>query len=277
MTMTMTSENTALPIKSQWFMRRRIDDDITLLWEPYVHSFLRCNIWHIRGRDRDLLVDTGMGISSLRQAAQDLFGHSLTAVMTHTHMDHSGGAHEFEHCVVHELEAKNLSDALDSIPLETRFWPADLVEEMNKYDPVDEYVISARPDVGFDPTNCRLQPAAPVQLLKNGDMLDLGNRVFEVMHLPGHSPGSIGLWEQATGTLFSGDAVYDGVLLDELPGSDKQDYQKTMERLMDLPINIVHGGHEPSFGRERLREIAGAYLEGRKLDYSEYIGKTRQH
>jgi glyoxylase-like metal-dependent hydrolase (beta-lactamase superfamily II) len=51
-------------------------------------------------------------------------------------------------------------------------------------------------------------------------VIDLCDRVFEVLHLPGHSPGSIGLWERQTGTLFSGDAIYDGPLLDELRDSN---------------------------------------------------------
>ena len=80
---------------------------------------------------------------------------------------------------------------------------------------------------------------------------------------PGHSPGSVGLWEAATGTLFSGDAVYDGPLLDMLPESDVESYCRTMERLMTLPVTVVHAGHEPSFGRERLVELCRAYLEGR--------------
>ena len=84
-----------------------------------------------------------------------------------------------------------------------------------------------------------------------------------MLHLPGHSPGSIGLWEAATGTLFSGDAVYDDALLDELPESDIGDYCRTMERLLTLPVNVVHAGHDPSFGRDRLREIARAYLDRR--------------
>ncbi|MEJ2130288.1 MAG: MBL fold metallo-hydrolase, partial [Gammaproteobacteria bacterium] len=79
----------------------------------------------------------------------------------------------------------------------------------------------------------------------------------------GHSPGSIGLWEAASGTLFSGDAVYDGLLLDELPDSDIEAYVRTMKRLRELPVDIVHGGHEPSFGRERLHEIIDAYLRHR--------------
>ena len=92
-------------------------------------------------------------------------------------------------------------------------------------------------------------------------MIDLGNRQFEVLHLPGHSPGSIGLWEAASGTLFSGDAVYDGPLLDALHHSDRTAYARTMERLLSLPVQVVHAGHDPSFGRERLHEIARAYLK----------------
>jgi len=42
-------------------------------------------IWHIRGRNRDLLIDTGMGIASLAQAAKDLFENQLTVVLI-THM-----------------------------------------------------------------------------------------------------------------------------------------------------------------------------------------------
>jgi glyoxylase-like metal-dependent hydrolase (beta-lactamase superfamily II) len=83
---------------------------------------------------------------------------------------------------------------------------------------------------------------------------------LEVLHLPGHSPGSIGLWESRGGILFSGDAIYDGPLLDMLPDSNVQDYIATMKRLRALPVTIVHGGHEPSFGRERMVALADAYL-----------------
>ena len=57
-----------LQIAERWFETRRIGDDITLLWEPHVIPLMRCNIWHVRGRDRDLMIDTGMGIMSLREA-----------------------------------------------------------------------------------------------------------------------------------------------------------------------------------------------------------------
>ena len=82
--------------------------------------------------------------------------------------------------------------------------------------------------------------------------------------LPGHSPGSIGLWDCSAGILFSGDAVYDGPLLDELGDSDIGQYCVTMERLMALPVTVVHAGHDPSFGRDRLRQLAAAYLQRRR-------------
>jgi hypothetical protein len=58
---------TKLPIADRWFELKRISDDITLLWEPHVVPLMRCNIWHVRGRDRDLMIDTGMGIVSLHR------------------------------------------------------------------------------------------------------------------------------------------------------------------------------------------------------------------
>src|SRR5215510_4504975 len=93
-------------IAEKWFEFRRVDDDITLIWEPNVVPLVRCNIWHVRGRDRDLLIDTGLGMASLKAAAQHLFEKKLTAVATHAHYDHVGGFHEFEERVVHGAEAK---------------------------------------------------------------------------------------------------------------------------------------------------------------------------
>ena len=76
-----------LGLADRWFERKRIDDDITVLWEPYVDPLGRCNIWHVRGRESDLLVDSGMGVASLRDAAQDLFERPLVAVATEVTME----------------------------------------------------------------------------------------------------------------------------------------------------------------------------------------------
>src|ERR1700759_680075 len=98
----------ALPIAQRWFESKKIDDDITLLWEPHVIPLMRCNIWHVRGRDRDLIIDTGMGVASLHDATRHLIDKPVLAVATHTHLDHIGGHHEFAETVVHVAESEAL-------------------------------------------------------------------------------------------------------------------------------------------------------------------------
>src|SRR5690606_13433327 len=108
----------SLRIAGRWYEWRRVGDGITLLWEPHVTPLMRCNIWHVRGRERDLLVDTGMGFVSLRQAAREVFEKKVTAVATHTHSDHIGSHHEFEERLVHRLEADQLA-APYTMPVDT--------------------------------------------------------------------------------------------------------------------------------------------------------------
>src|ERR1700719_2227753 len=98
-----------LQIAQRWCEYERLPDGITRIWEPHVIRVMQCNIWHIRGRDRDLLVDTGMGIASLHDAAQHLFDKALTALATHTHLDHVGSLHEFADRVAHREEAATLT------------------------------------------------------------------------------------------------------------------------------------------------------------------------
>lgn len=255
----------SFPVAQRWFERRRVDDDITLLWEPYVVPLMRCNIWHVRGRNRDLVVDTGMGVVSLVDEMQDLVDKPVTAVATHGHGDHIGSHHEFDDVLVHPTEAY----LLENPPMETLdplvAWGQAGIDALRDsgYDMTERYFVTALPP-GVTIEGFRQRPGTVTRLVDDGEVVDIGNRQFEVLHLPGHSPGSIGLWEAATGTLFSGDAVYDGPLLDTGDDSDIKDYCTTMERLLELPVTVVHGGHDPSFGRERLREIARAYLEHRQ-------------
>jgi glyoxylase-like metal-dependent hydrolase (beta-lactamase superfamily II) len=250
-------------VADRWFEFQRIDDDITLIWEPHVVPLIRCNIWHVRGRDRDLLIDTGLGMASLKQAARDLFAKALTAVATHVHYDHVGGFHEFEDRIIHRAEAAKAA-AGNSASLYGGGKEDALLESIRAagYD-VPPQLFTALPAGDYDPQAYQVKPAPATRVVGEGDVIDVGDRRFEVLHLPGHSPGSIGLWEAATGILFSGDAIYDGPLLDELPGSDIPVYVATMKRLRDLPVSVVHAGHDPSFGRERLRALCDAYLAKR--------------
>jgi len=239
----------ALEVASQWFETRRFTAGVTLLFEPYVIEGVRCNIWHVQGRDRDLLIDSGMGLASLAERVRELGGRPVSCVATHTHFDHVGGHHEFTERLVHRAEADILAapDAHNTV--------ADLY--------VSEGIFTAAPWPGFDPARYAVRAAPPTRLLEDGDVLDLGDRHFEVLHLPGHSPGSIALWEARTATLFSGDVVYDGPLYDHLYHSNVDHYVESMERLLRLPVETVHGGHHASFGRERLLELVNGYLQAK--------------
>jgi glyoxylase-like metal-dependent hydrolase (beta-lactamase superfamily II) len=258
------NEAMGLQIASHWFEFERLADGITRIWEPHVIRVMQCNVWHVQGRDRDLIIDTGMGLASLTQAAAEVFSKPLAAVATHTHLDHVGSLHEFPERVVHVSEADHLKRQSENFSMLREDHAVDFIAGLERagYE-VGTTFITALPCAAFDLRKFSCPAAPATRLVREGDVLDLGNRVFEILHLPGHSPGSMGLWEAATGIFFSGDAIYDGPLLDELPGSDIAVYMDTMRRLEALPARLVHAGHDPSFDGARLRELARAYLKRR--------------
>lgn len=253
-----------LQIADRWFDYERLSDGITKIWEPHVIRVEQCNIWHVRGRDRDLVIDTGMGVASLHEAAQHLFGKAVSAVATHTHIDHVGSLHEFADRIVHEDEAECLDCASDNFSMLRDEHPVEFIASLERagYE-VGPCFLTALPHADFNLSRFSTPPAPATRLVREGDVIDLGDRVFEVLHLPGHSPGSIGLWEAATGILFSGDAIYDGPLLDEISGSNIAAYVQTMRRLESLAARVVHAGHDPSFDGAKLKQLARQYLDRR--------------
>lgn len=249
-----------LPIADPWFVTERVGDGITLVTEPHVHPLLRCNVWHVRGRDTDVVIDTSLGLRPLRHLVERELAHGLLAVATHAHGDHVGGMHEFDERAIHPAEADDLATT-GKVTLDATVYGDSVLGPYRDagYD-IPELLVDAVPAGGLVAATMERAAAPPTRLLGDGDSIDLGDRAFEVLHLPGHSPGSIGLWDSASGVLFSGDALYDGPLLDELDGSDIDAYGATMRRLRRLPVSVVHAGHEPSFGRARLIELCDAYL-----------------
>ena len=252
-------------VADRWFERSTLTEGVTVLTEPHLHPLIRCNIFHVSGRDRDLVVDTGAGVGSVRDGLEDLLRREVTAVATHIHYDHVGGLHEFADTVMHRIEAPRMADYRELAALMVAdFGPGGAEWLASVGYPVEgEALIDALPAADFDVDAYAIESVTVSREVDEGDVLDLGDRAFEVLHLPGHSPGNLGLWEQTSGVLFTGDAIYDGPLLDGLEDSSIDDYVATMRRLRSLPVEVVHGGHGPSFGRARLIELADDYLQRR--------------
>lgn len=161
-------------------------------------------------------------LSVLEQEGLDL----QMVVNTHGHFDHVG-ANSF----VIEKTAVELSMHGDDLPL---------LKVAAKY--AASYGLPA------------VESPQPKQLLKNGDVIEVGDLTFEVIHTPGHSPGGICLYGE--GHLFSGDTLFAGSIgRTDLPGGDlEQLLGHLRSQLMVLPdATIVHPGHGPesTIGREK--------------------------
>jgi glyoxylase-like metal-dependent hydrolase (beta-lactamase superfamily II) len=233
-----------------WYEVLRMADDVTLIHEPWIKPFFRCNMWHVRGRDRDLLFDSGLGHVSLRRHVPLLTGRPILCVASHTHFDHIGSHHEFADRCVHGAEAEILASPRNQWTLADRYANDEMFDRLPE---------------NWDAAAYAIPPAPAGRILEEGDVVDLGDRAFEVIHTPGHSPGGIGLIERATGTFLSGDIIYDGPLIDDAYHSDREAYVETLERLREFPVGIVHGGHFPSFGPTRFRQIIDEYCAGARL------------
>ncbi|MEO6457676.1 MAG: MBL fold metallo-hydrolase [Chloroflexia bacterium] len=82
----------------------------------------------------------------------------------------------------------------------------------------------------------QITPSRAQHPLHDGEELALGDMKFEVMHTPGHSPGSICLYERSSGTLFSGDTLLRlGVGRTDLPGGNAARLSESLRRLALLP------------------------------------------
>ena len=243
-----------LEVADHWYETRQFADGVTLIRELHVQPDLRCNIWHVRGRDHDLLVDSGLGLVPLRPTIAALSGHEVLAVASHTHFDHVGGHHEFEHRLCHPAEA-----AVLTLPT-----AANTVWQAYRASIDEDQAVDALPFQGFCFDAYRVLPAPPSRLIDEGDEIDLGDRHFKVFHMPGHSPGSVCLFETATATLFTGDVLYDGELLDSLFHSDRDLYLETLARLREIPAEVFHCGHFDSFGKQRMLALIDHYQSLRR-------------
>jgi len=78
-------------------------------------------------------------------------------------------------------------------------------------------------------------------VLNDGDVVTLGDRQFEVIHTPGHRPGSICLYDHANKTLITGDSVCGDRT--DLIRMDKALYIASLKKLLSLDVNVLVMSH----------------------------------
>lgn len=252
-------EPAPLPVvgRADWYRVEVDRPGLTLITEPHVDDFLRANLWLVCGEKAAVLVDCGLGVVPIAPLVHRLAGAECPVILTHGHLDHAGSAHEFAE------RWGNPGDDFESdqrISLLTAEHGEALGLAEGELAGAGEWLLSARPDASCDPREYRRLAAPLTRRLADGELIDLGGTVLEVLHLPGHTPGSVALYDRARAELYSGDVVYDDALLDSLPESDVADYRRSLLRLRALRIERILPGHGAPFGSDRLHRIIDDYL-----------------
>ncbi|HUL39682.1 MAG TPA: MBL fold metallo-hydrolase [Methanomassiliicoccales archaeon] len=198
-----------------------------------------CNLFLVEGKD-PILIDTGTGQHTseiLRIITSHIEnGRIRTIVLTHRHYDHTGGAS----AMMRSLGAKVFIHELD----------AEVVGNGDSWGTMSEMFNKSIDAIEVEP-------------IKAGHVFSSGEHELKVLHTPGHSIGSICLYDESTKELISGDTVFvGGVGRWDLPSGDFDALVKSVRGLRGLDVKSIYPGHGPcgiGNGNEQIAE-ALSYL-----------------
>jgi hydroxyacylglutathione hydrolase len=148
------------------------------------------NMYLVEGKDKALLIDTGLGAAKLADFVKTLSTKPLLVVNTHGHPDHAGANYQFKSVYIHPADA---AAARQVAAPEAR---ARSIQSMAKGKTAPDMVTAEE---------AAKAPSAELVPLKDGFVFDLGGRRLEVIETPGHTPGEIVLLDAANKMLFTGD------------------------------------------------------------------------
>lgn len=235
-------------MRAHWFTVDRIDKDTWMISEYRHPEETHCYL--LNGSRRSMLIDTGLGICNIYKEVRKLTDQHVTAVATHIHWDHIGGHRYFPDFYVQREEVKWLSGEFP------------LTVEMIRKMVVDRCDLPEAYDVG----TYELFQGKPTGILKDKEEIDLGGRLIEVLHTPGHSPGHMCFWEKERRYLFTGDLVYKGTLFANYPSTNPEDYLESLEKIAALPVEkLFPGHHSPDIRLEVVVEMRDVFRSMKAL------------
>ncbi|TAH66834.1 MAG: MBL fold metallo-hydrolase [Anaerolineaceae bacterium] len=213
------------------FTYKKYENGIIAITAP-----MKEQIYLVKGKEKALLIDNGMGIGSLRKYVNNLCDLPLMMINTHGHPDHAGGNIEFEHAYMHpsdfELYQQMCTKEFRTGDIRAVFQDSGALYESNLLD----YVYNLLP-------------------IEEGDTINLGDRCIDIYSVPGHTYGSLVLYDNKSKTIFTGDTIGigDTWLYLEYCASLKI-YCNSLERLKDinLDISMILSGHMPNESRSDL-------------------------
>lgn len=214
-------------VGDEWFEVYKLPNGVFALIEnghiQGVCSFL------IIGSKKALRFDTGMGIGNISKIVRQLTDLEIIVVNSHTHFDHIGDDWRFPAIHVYANE-----DAINVLIKGFTHWDV-------RYDSDAELFTKEYPP-GFDPKKYYIEPVSEenIRMLREGDIIDIGNRKLEVLHTPGHSQDSIMLLDRESRILFTGDTFCEWMFAffdSRLPNyglSNLKEYVQTMKYVAGL-------------------------------------------
>jgi glyoxylase-like metal-dependent hydrolase (beta-lactamase superfamily II) len=234
-------EKMSRPVADPWFAINAFENDILLLRETGIDPYAVGDIWIVRGRDRDLVIDTGSGMVAPAPLVGKISAKPVIAVALNDFYDHAGGWHSFSERACHPQDAPTLQ----SFDVET----AGVSVYLN------QSTLWSLPYEGYELADYSLTSAAPTRLVDDGDVFELGDRSLQVMHVPGRTQGGLAIWEEASGSLFTSDMLYDGDHGPSWPPKDPATYCASLRRFRQLPVERVYAGHYGTMDRKRMHEV----------------------
>lgn len=222
----MKDSDCAVSSVNDWFTVEQIDTE-TFAISEYGH-WEQTHCYLLLGSRRAALIDTGLGVADIRSVVDQLTDMPVQVLTTHGHWDHIGGHGLFSDIAIHEAEASWLAG---QFPL-----PLKVVKENLGKQPC---VLPA----AFSMENYGLYQRGANRLLHDGEQIDLGERVLQVVHTPGHSPGHCCFYEPDRQYLFAGDLIYAGCLYAFYPTTDPVLFYQSVQRINKLPVQRVLPGH----------------------------------